>query len=154
MDLSLSTPALLFPAISLLFLGYTNRFLHLASLIRKLHSDYLQGHDAGTREQISLLHRRLSLIRWMQIWGIASLLGCTVAMVCIFLEFEVIGSFVFIISVVMMTLSLSLALKEISISGGALQILLAQLESEPPSPQNSKTAHSKKTAPDQAERKS
>jgi hypothetical protein len=139
MDLSLSTPALLFPAISLLFLGYTNRFLHLAALIRKLHSDYLQGHDPFAREQISLLNRRLSLIRWMQIWGIASLLGCTVSMVCIFLEFEIIGSFVFIISVGMMTLSLSLALKEISISGDALQILLSQLESEKPSKQVSKS---------------
>lgn len=150
MDLSLSTPALLFPAISLLFLGYTNRFLHLASLIRKLHSDYLQGHDPCAREQIALIHRRLSLIRWMQIWGIASLLGCTVAMVCIFLEFEVIGSVVFIISVVMMTLSLSLALKEISISGGALQILLAQLEAEPPSSPSAKTAPGENPVPSRA----
>src|SRR5690606_1133492 len=39
-DLDLTTPALLFPAISLLLLAYTNRFLALASLIRKLHEDY------------------------------------------------------------------------------------------------------------------
>ena len=134
MDLSLSTPALLFPAISLIFLAYTNRFLHLAALIRKLHSDYLEGHDPGTREQIEFLHRRLSLIRWMQIWGVASLLGCTVAMVCIFFGFENVGSIVFIFSVSMMTISLSLALREISISGGALQILLAQIECDRPNP--------------------
>jgi hypothetical protein len=128
MDLSLSTPALLFPAISLLFLAYTNRFLHLAALIRKLHSDYLQGHDPCAREQITYLHRRLSLIRWMQIFGVTSLLGCTLAMVCVFFGAVTAGSVVFILSVVSMTVSLSLALWEISISGGALQILLSQLE--------------------------
>lgn len=129
MDLTLSTPALLFPAISLLFLGYTNRFLHLAALIRKLHSDYLEGHDPCTREQIAFLHRRLSLIRWMQIWGIASLLGCTLSMVSLYFDLTTVGPTIFIASVAMMTISLSLALWEISISGGALQILLSQLES-------------------------
>jgi hypothetical protein len=132
MDLSLSTPALLFPAISLLFLAYTNRFLHLAALIRKLHSDYLEGHDPLARKQIQNLHRRLSLIRWMQIWGVASLLGCTIAMVCVFFSWSAVGSMVFVASVLMMTVSLSLSLREISISGGALEILLRQLESERP----------------------
>ena len=127
MDLSLSTPALLFPAISLLFLAYTNRFLHLAALIRKLHNDYLAGNDPCAREQINNLHNRLSLIRWMQLWGVTALIGCTVAMVCLFFSWNAAGAVIFILSVMAMTVSLTLALREISISGGALKILLKQL---------------------------
>ena len=37
MEIEISTPALLFPAVSLLLLAYTNRFLATAQLIRLLH---------------------------------------------------------------------------------------------------------------------
>jgi hypothetical protein len=40
MELSLTTPALLFPTISLILLAYTNRFLAVAALIRKLSDEY------------------------------------------------------------------------------------------------------------------
>ena len=40
MSLSINTPALLFPAISLLLLAYTNRFLAIANVVRRLHDDY------------------------------------------------------------------------------------------------------------------
>jgi hypothetical protein len=128
MNLALSTPALLFPAISLLFLAYTNRFLHLAALIRKLHADAMRGSDPLAVEQIGNLRRRLSLIRWMQIWGVAALLGCTLAMVAIFFSLDAIGGLLFVASVLMMSTSLALSLREIAISGGALAILLRQLE--------------------------
>ncbi len=136
MDLALSTPALLFPAISLLFLAYTNRFLHLAALIRKLHSDFRAGGDPLAREQILLIHRRLALIRWMQICGVASLIGCTLAMVCLFFGYGTLGSAIFVLSVLLMTASLALSLREIMVSGGALGLLLDQLENHrrPPSP--------------------
>jgi hypothetical protein len=39
-QLSLTTPALLFSAISLLLLAYTNRFLAYASVVRNLHARY------------------------------------------------------------------------------------------------------------------
>ena len=128
MDLSLSTPALLFPAISLLFLAYTNRFLHLAALIRKLHSDFRAGGDPLAREQILLIHRRLALIRWMQICGVVSLIGCTLAMVCLFFGLGSLGAGIFVVSVMLMTVSLALSLREIMVSGGALGLLLDQLQ--------------------------
>lgn len=130
MNLSLTTPALLFPAISLLFLAYTNRFLHLAALIRKLHADGQRGSDPLAYEQIQNLRRRLALIRWMQIWGVASLLGCTVAMAALFFNWEAAGAMLFVASVAMMAVSLALSLREIAISGGALAILLGQLEDQ------------------------
>ena len=45
-ELSLTTPALLFSAISLIMLAYTNRFLAYAAVIRNLHDIYLKkkGH--------------------------------------------------------------------------------------------------------------
>lgn len=45
MEISLTTPALLFPAISLLLLAYTNRFLTLAGLIRNLYKLYKEQPD-------------------------------------------------------------------------------------------------------------
>ncbi|OYW30964.1 MAG: II family cellulose-binding protein, partial [Chthoniobacter sp. 12-60-6] len=38
--LPLSTPSLLFPAISLLMLAFTNRFLGLAAVVRNLHANW------------------------------------------------------------------------------------------------------------------
>ncbi len=69
MSLDVSTPALLFPAISLLFLSYTNRFLHLAALIRKLHEDWIERGDVLLMLQIENLRKRLVLIRGMQLLG-------------------------------------------------------------------------------------
>lgn len=128
MDLPLSTPALLFPAISLLFLAFTNRFLHLAALIRKLHSDYLAGNDPCAAAQIENLRRRLGHIRAMQLWGVTALLGCTLSMVALFFHLQWLGGTLFVGSVLCMTVSLALSLREIYISGGALNILLSQLE--------------------------
>ena len=75
--MEISTPALLFPAVSLLFLAYTNRFLHLAAL---LHRDWIELKDEALRAQIDNLRRRLSLIRWMQLLGAISLCLCVVSM--------------------------------------------------------------------------
>jgi hypothetical protein len=134
MHLDLSTPALLFPAISLLLLAYTNRFLHLAALIRKLHSDFIAGHDAAAaRAQIENLRARLRLIRWMQGLGVASLLGCTLAIAALFLGYNHVGGGIFCVSIILMAGSLTLSLREIMISGGALAILLQQLERKDPS---------------------
>lgn len=76
MQISLTTPALLFPAISLLLLAYTNRFLALASLIRNLHARYMGEKDIKIKAQISNLRKRVILIRNMQLLGISSLFLC------------------------------------------------------------------------------
>ena len=128
MELTLTTPAVLFPAISLLMLAYTNRFLHLAALIRKLHSDLKTGTDPLARPQIENLRIRLRLIRWMQILGILSLLGCTISTVALYFEAKALGGTLFAISVLLMALSLIISLREVTVSGGALAILLKDLE--------------------------
>ena len=128
MTLEISTPALLFPAVSLLFLSYTNRFLHLAALVRKLHGDWQQDHEDSARVQIGNLRKRLFLIRWMQLLGAMSLLLCVISMIAILMERQGLANFTFFTAVVVMSFSLASLIVEVLISGGALRILLKQME--------------------------
>lgn len=130
MNLEISTPALLFPAVSLLFLSYTNRFLHLAALVRTLHGEWQRDHRESARVQIDNLQKRLFLIRWMQLLGAISLLLCVISMIAILKGNQSVANGTFFAAVVMMSLSLASLVVEIAISGGALRILLKQMEDE------------------------
>ena len=131
MPLSLSTPALLFGAISLLLLAYTNRFLALASLIRSLHDRYHDVHDEVTRLQIAQLRRRVRLIRNMQALGVTSFLLCVLCMFVLFFGAVRAGQAIFGLSLVLLMASLALSAREIQLSVGALDLLLADLELRP-----------------------
>ena len=128
MEFSLATPSLLFPAISLLMLAYTNRFLGLATAIRNLHKDYLSEPLPMYLEQIFNLRRRIRLIRDMQICGVLSLLLCVVCMFLLFGGFVFAGKIFFAASLFLMIASLFISLLEIQISVGALDIHLRDLE--------------------------
>ncbi len=130
MTLDISTPALLFPAVSLLFLAYTNRFLHLAALVRNLHRDWIELKDEALREQIDNLRKRLKIIRWMQLLGAVSLLFCVISMVAVIADQCPIGLVSFVVALVLMGASLVCLALEIWCSGGALQILLKRVEDE------------------------
>jgi hypothetical protein len=127
-DLSLTTPALLFPAISLLLLAYTNRFLVLAQLIRELNKRSKEVEPDLTRRQIRNLRNRVRLIKWMQFFGVLGFLLCTLSMTCLFFSFNLIGDFTFGVSLGAMAISLVLSLYEISISVNALNIELEHME--------------------------
>jgi hypothetical protein len=124
MSISLTTPALLFPAISLLLLAYTNRFLTIAGLIRTLHKNYQEDPKKNVKAQISNLRRRVNLIKNMQIFGITSLLLCVLSMFLIYEELELYGSIIFGVSLVLLMISLILSIIEIQISVKALNIQL------------------------------
>jgi hypothetical protein len=128
--LTISTPALLFPAVSLLFLAYTNRFLHLAALVRQLHRDWVERQDDCLRAQIDNMRRRLALIRWMQLLGAVSILLCVVAMVAVMLEANLTGWIAFFAALLFMGGSLLCLILEVACSGGALKILLDRVERE------------------------
>jgi len=130
MTLDISTPALLFPAISLLFLSYTNRFLHLASLVRQLHRDWIDRQDECLRAQIDNLRKRLKLIRWMQLLGAISLLLCVASMVAVMTGANSPGWIAFFAALLFMGASLTCLVLEIWCSGGALQILLNRVEKD------------------------
>ena len=131
MEITLSTPALFFSAISLLMLAYTNRFLTLATIIRNLHSQFKEKPDDRLWDQIKNLRLRVKLIRNMQALGVLSLLLCVVSMFLIFWGFLNVAETVFGVSLILLMLSLAVSVWEIQISVKALNILLSDLENTP-----------------------
>ena len=128
--ITLATPALLFSAISLLMLAFTNRFLALAALVRSLHSLYKEKPNEVLFDQIRNLKTRLNLIRWMQISGITSLLLCVFSMLSIYVGWLGAAELVFGLGLVLMILSLALSIWEIQISVHALNLHLRDIEDE------------------------
>lgn len=125
--MNLTTPALLFPAISLLFLAYTNRFLVLAQLIRQLH-DREEGRVRDmVHRQIDNLKRRIALIRWMQGLGVMAFILCATAMFFLFIKMDTVAKISFGLSLLLLVLSLVVSLVEIAISTQAIQIELEDL---------------------------
>lgn len=126
--MDLTTPALLFPAISLLLLAYTNRFLVLAQLIRQLRQmDSEEDHTLIAR-QIGMLRKRIVLTKRMQAFGVLSFFLCTMSMFLLFLGFEMPGIVAFGISLVLLSLSLLYSLYEIQISTNAINVELSNFE--------------------------
>ena len=130
MEISLTTPALLFPAISLLMLAYTNRFLTLATIIRTLHDRYRNEASDNLLGQIANLRYRIYLIRNMQIYGVLSLLFCVASMFALFAGWILAGKWSFAIALILMIVSMLISLRELQISVGALDLLLMELEKE------------------------
>jgi len=133
--LDLTTPALLFPAISLLLLAYTNRFLVLAQLIRKLKEMDSEEDHALIARQLGMLRKRILLTKRMQSFGVLSFFLCTVSMFLLFLHLEVAGIIAFGISLVLLSLSLLYSLYEIQISTNAINVELENFEWRKNNPQ-------------------
>ncbi|MGI9531547.1 DUF2721 domain-containing protein [Lutimonas sp.] len=129
-QLTLTTPALLFSAISLIMLAYTNRFLAYAAVVRNLHDKYKKDHNQVLIRQIKNLRQRLYLTRSMQIFGISSLLLCVTTMFLIYIEQHTIAIWVFGLALVLLIISLALLIKEIQISVQALEHHLSDLEKD------------------------
>lgn len=130
MSLDLATPALLFPAISLLLLAYTNRFLTLATLIRSLHEKYKQAVDPILYQQIRNLRLRTRLIRDMQVLGVISLFLSALCMFLLFQDFMNAAKYAFGASLLFLLASLALSIWEIQISIKALNIQLGDMDQE------------------------
>jgi hypothetical protein len=128
MQMTVTTPALLFPAISLFMLAFTNRFLSLAARIRTLHDQYRLSPDQSILAQIDNLRKRVHMIRHMQGFGVMSMLACIFSMICIFQEFELAGQILFGGSLLFLILSMLYSFLEIRISLNALDILLQDME--------------------------
>lgn len=127
--MELATPGLLFPALCMLLLAYTNRFLALAGVIRNLCKDYRQDPEPKLMLQIGCLRRRLRLTQHMQLCCMAALVCCVLALFSILLGWPLAGYYSFGSSIALMLLSLLLSLLELKLSSNALNILLADLSS-------------------------
>ena len=127
-ELTLTTPTLLFSAVSLILLAYTNRFLSYAQLVRTLKEQYMQHRSEVTAAQIENLRRRLYLTRSMQFLGITSLFLCVVAMFLIYIKLFNLAVYVFGLALLFLIASLGVSIWEIHISVKALEIHLEDME--------------------------
>jgi Protein of unknown function (DUF2721). len=121
MTLEITTPAVLFPTVSLLLLAYTNRFLALTAIVRQMDSSGEVEHEFY---QVKNLRKRLNYIKKMQYFGVSSLLMCAISMLFLFFQMDFIGKISFGISLVSLIISLLFSLLEIQISLEALRIHL------------------------------
>ena len=128
LELPLTTPALLFPAISLLLLAYTNRFLTLANLVRSLRDRYSATREEHVAGQIANLRHRLHLIRNMQVFGVASFFLCVLSMILLYVGQNAVGAIVFGGALLLLLVSLALSLREVQISIDALTLELQDME--------------------------
>ena len=129
-ELTLTTPSLLFSAVSLILLAYTNRFISYASLVRTLKEKHQQTHDPKDIAQIANLRKRLYLTRSMQILGLLSLLFCVVSMFFIYISWQIIAASIFGIGLLLLAASLCVCIWEINISVNALEIHLQDMSSK------------------------
>ena len=127
-ELTLTTPALLFSAVSLILLAYTNRFLSYAQLVRTLKEQYVKEHSEVTAAQIANLRKRLYLTRNMQVLGISSLFFCVITMFLIYIGLHALSVYVFGFAILLLIASLGLSIWEIQISVRALEIHLHDME--------------------------
>lgn len=129
MDITINTPALLFPAISLTMLAYTNRFLALSSRVRSLHDLYKQHENKPViHGQIKNMRYRLKLIKNMQALGVSSFLCCILCMYMIYIQQMFFANIIFAISMISFSASLVVSLLEINLSTKAIELELSDIE--------------------------
>jgi hypothetical protein len=127
-QLTLTTPALLFSAVSLITLAYTNRFLAYAQVVRTLHTTFKENPNKVLLGQIQNLRKRLHLTQMMQVLGISSLLLCVICMFLIYVHLMIWAEILFGIALVLLILSLAISIREIQISVKALDLHLSDME--------------------------
>jgi hypothetical protein len=129
MDITINTPALLFPAISLIMLAYTNRFLALSNRVRALHDQYQNpDKDHIIHGQIKNLRYRLKLIKNMQALGVLTFLSSILCMYFIYVQWMVMAHWIFAFSLFIFACSLALSLLEIQLSTKAIELELSDME--------------------------
>lgn len=125
--LTYNVPGLLFPAISLLMLAYTNRFLGLASVARHLVEREGAGADASVAYQVANLRVRVKLVQHAQALGVLSLTFCTVSLFLLFVSRHMLAQLSFGMALLLMLGSLALSLREIYLSARALDKALGKV---------------------------
>lgn len=128
MQLTLTIPALLFPAVSLTMLAYNARYLAIAALIRQLHKQFEETEASPLKRQIESLRKRLNIIKNMQASAIGCFLMSAVSMFLIYVEMNVWANIIFGISLILLMVSLVLSLIEVQLSTKALGIQLTNME--------------------------
>lgn len=130
MELTLSTPAILFSTAALFMLGFTNRFTATAKVIRDLHAMYQEAapNKIVLIKQIRTLQYRVRLIRNMQFLGVMSLFVSILCMISIYAQWQVLAGWMFGSALFLQAAALAISVYEISLSIEALKIELSDME--------------------------
>ena len=115
-------PALIFPAISLLFIAYTTRFLGLTGLARGILREHLAHPEPHWEQQLVNIRHRLHLIRRMQVFGLAAILLAALAMGAVVNDFPRIGQAIFVASLACFITSLGICVHENKLSIDAIEV--------------------------------
>ena len=134
MELGYSTIALLFPAIPLMFLVYSNTSTHVGARLRELFEAVSRGDVTGEEynrvsEEAEYLAKRLSLLRSAQMLSGLTFLFNLLTLVSIYLEKQVLAQYLFGCAVIIMMLSILLYLIEISTTVRAVGLILNKIKS-------------------------
>jgi Protein of unknown function (DUF2721) len=129
MELTISTPALLFSTVSLLMIAFTNRSLAISSLVRELHDQFRKNpSDKFIILQIRSLQKRIKLIRNMQVTIIVSMLMSAVCMLLIFIDEQIGARWLFGLALLLQIIALSISAIEITQSMRALEFELHDMK--------------------------
>lgn len=127
-ELTLTTPSILFSAISLIMLAYTNRFLAYAQVIRNLKKEHEARPSPIARQQIDNLRKRLYMARSMQLFGVSSLLLCVLCTLLVYIGLQKAAVYSFGVALLLLCISLAISIRELLISVHALEIHLDKVE--------------------------
>ncbi|HOY23693.1 MAG TPA: DUF2721 domain-containing protein [Cellvibrio sp.] len=130
MEMTITTPSLLFPAISLLLLAYTNRFVVLTNVIRQLSNSNEENValQVLVRRQMDNLRLRIQVIRRMQAFGVLSFVLCTLSMFALLMQWSIAGQLLFANSLILLVISLLFSFYEVNISTEAINIELEKFD--------------------------
>ena len=135
MDNMFLLQAALFPAIPLMMISFGNRYMSMASLIRKIHDEViakkLTRKDKATNrylKQIALLRKRLILNRATSTLAAISFIANLVAMYFVYTNDIILFASTFVASLIAFGVSLILYIVELQLSTTALDTHLQDLE--------------------------
>ena len=120
--LTISIPALIFPAISLLFISYTTRFLGLTSVARGMLREHLADPQPHWEVQLKSIRHRLRLIRRMQLFGLAAILLAALSMGALANGLPLVGQVIFVAALACFIGSLAICVHEIRLSIDAIEV--------------------------------
>ena len=128
--MDITTPAILFPAISLLFVAYTNRLHSLSVLIRAMTTEGSnESKTRHTQEQLDILQKRVTYIKRMQVFGILSFIFNLITIICLYINYDYLANYIFGFGLLMLSASLFFTLLETLISTKALGVHLKNYKS-------------------------
>lgn len=117
-----TVPALIFPAISLLFISYTTRFLGLTGVARSILREHLARPQPHWEAQLVNIRHRLHLIRRMQVFGLCSIILAALSMGALVNDFPRTGQGIFVASLVCFISSLAICVHENKLSINAIEV--------------------------------